>query len=288
MNDPDGLATSNNPRPHCVSISSPITKANDTMRISLIIPAWNEERFLPRLLESVGVARDQFRGGADEVEVIVANNNSTDRTADIAKEAGYLVADVTKRCIAAARNGGAGRASGELLAFADADFRIAPTTFNYIDKIMQQPGVIGGGTGLTMERWSWGIRATLYSFLVPLWMLGVDGGVWFCRRADFEEVGGYDETVKAAEDVLFLRSLQRLGKSRSPKERLVTRFAARRFGLQPAIVTNSARKFDKHGEWHMFRDAMVTLPRLIFRPQAKDEYIRRYWYEDRLGDDQQT
>jgi len=258
------------------------------MRISLIIPAWNEERFLPRLLESVGVARDQYRSGADNVEVIVANNNSTDRTAEIAEEAGYQVAHVSKRCIAAARNGGARQASGDLLAFADADFRIAPTTFNYIDEIMQQPGVIGGGTGLTMERWSLGIRATLYSFLVPLWMLGIDGGVWFCRRADFEEVGGYDETIKAAEDVMFLRSLQRLGKTRSPREKLVTRFAARRFGLEPAIVTNSARKFDKHGEWHMFYAAAVTLPRLILRPQAKDEYIKRYWYEDRLGENEQS
>jgi len=255
------------------------------LKISLIIPAWNEERLLPRLLESVGVARDRYRGGADSVEVIVADNNSTDRTAAIAQEAGHQVVPVSKRCIAAARNGGAQKASGDLLAFADADFKIAPTTFNYVDEIMQQPGVVGGGTGLTMERWSLGIRATLYSFLLPLWMLGIDGGVWFCRRVDFEEVGGFNEAIKAGEDVLFLRSLQRLGKPRSPREKLVTRFAGRRFGLEPAIVTNSARKFDKHGEWHMFFDAAVTLPRLIFRPQAKDDYIQRYWYEDRLGDD---
>ncbi len=52
------------------------------IRISLVIPAWNEERYLPRLLDSVDAARARYRGGADRIEVIVADNASTDRTAD--------------------------------------------------------------------------------------------------------------------------------------------------------------------------------------------------------------
>jgi len=253
------------------------------MKISLVIPAWNEEQFLPRLLQSVGPASEHYRGGPGNIEVIVADNDSSDRTAEIAQQAGCRVVHVARRCIAAARNGGAEQATGELLAFADADFRIAPTTFNYIRQVMEQPGVIGGGTGLTMERWSPGIRATLCLILPPLLLLGIDGGVWFCRRRDFQQLGGYDENVQAAEDVLFLRSLQRLGKSRTPRQRLVTRFAARRFNLQRALAINSARKFDKHGDWHMFGHALTTLPRIIFRRGVVDEYIQRYWYEDRLA-----
>ena len=254
-----------------------------TMRISLVIPAWNEERLLPRLLGSVAQAKDRFRGGSENIEVIVADNNSNDRTKEIAEAAGCRVVHVAHRCIAAARNGGAKNATGELLAFADADFSIAATTFDYIDEVMQQPGVIGGGTGLTMERWSLGIRATYYAILPLLMMNGIDGGVWFCRQSDFEEVGGYDESVKAAEDVRFLRSLQRLGKSRTPREKLVTRFAARRFGLEPAMVINSARKFDKHGDWHLFADALLTVPRMLLSAKVRDDYIDRYWYQDRLN-----
>ena len=126
--------------------------------ISLVIPAWNEAELLPRLLDSVDAARGRFEGGSDRVEVIVADNGSTDRTAEISRSRGCVVAPVEKRCIAAARNGGAAVARGELLAFSDADLRLHPETFNYIANVMNRPGFVGGGTGLVMERWSLGIR----------------------------------------------------------------------------------------------------------------------------------
>ncbi len=57
-------------------------------RISLVIPAWNEAEFLPRLLDSVDVARERFASGPEEVEVIVADNGSTDGTGALARERG--------------------------------------------------------------------------------------------------------------------------------------------------------------------------------------------------------
>ena len=255
--------------------------AQQDISISLVIPAWNEAELLPRLLDSVDAARAQFEDASRRIEVIVADNSSTDRTADVARSRGCLVAPVTKRCIAAARNGGAAIASGELLAFSDADFRIDPETFNYIARVMRGPGFVGGGTGLVMERWSLGIRATLYIVLPPLWLLGLDGGVWFCRRSDFHAVGGYNEDVKVGEDVRLLLALKRLGLQRRPRERLATRFTAHKLGLKPPYAINSARKFDKHGDWHMFRDAVRQLPSVLFRTQAADQYIERYWYNDR-------
>src|SRR5688572_16517350 len=124
---------------------------NKTPDISLVIPAWNEAAFLPRLLDTVAAARARYRGGAERVEVIVADNGSTDATAAIATARDCRVASVARRCIAAARNGGAAVARGKLLAFCDADFRIHPETFNFIAAVMDKPGYVGGGTGLTME-----------------------------------------------------------------------------------------------------------------------------------------
>ena len=92
-------------------------------RFSLIIPAWNEQAYLPRLLDTVDEARTRYRGGPDAAEVIVADNDSTDATAVIARDRGCRVVHVAKRRIAAARNGGAGIARGEILCFVDADFR---------------------------------------------------------------------------------------------------------------------------------------------------------------------
>ncbi len=101
-----------------------------TPRFSLVIPAYNEEQYLPRLLDSIDIARDRYRQGRDAIEVIVANNASTDRTAEIATARGCSVVFVEKRAIAAARNGGARFARGEILAFIDADSAIHPETFN--------------------------------------------------------------------------------------------------------------------------------------------------------------
>ena len=181
------------------------------LAISLIIPAFNEAAYLPRLLDTVDAARQQYRHGADRIEVIVADNASTDDTPRIAAARGCRVQFVEKRAIAASRNGGAQAARGAVLAFADADFRIHAETFNYIDSVMARPDYLGGATGLVMERWSWGIAATWYAIMPPLWMLGLDGGVWFCRRTDFVSVGGYNENRLFAEDVDFLLRLKKFG-----------------------------------------------------------------------------
>ena len=254
---------------------------DDRQRISLVIPAYNEAAWLPRLLDTVDAARNRYRHGAAQIEVVVADNASTDETPQRARERGCRVERIEKRLIAAARNGGAAVARGEILAFADADFRIHPETFNYIDAVMADPRFIGGATGLTMERWSLGIAATWYLIMPPLWLCGLDGGVWFCRRADFVESGGFDESRPVGEDVAFLSRLKRLGRSRCPKQRLATRFTARGLGLSPALVINSSRKFDKHGDWHMIPDTLLAALYLLFARHKFNEYTTRYWYEDR-------
>lgn len=239
--------------------------------ISLVIPAYNEASYLPRLLDTVDAARRRYAGGPTAIEVIVADNGSTDDTAAIAKARGCVVAPVAKRMIAASRNGGAAVATAPILCFCDADMQIHPDTFNAIARAMQDPRIVGGATGVTMERWSVGIALTFAMILPLVWLTGMDTGVVFMRRADFIEAGGYPEGRHFAEDVAFLFKLIRLGRSRGQR---MTRLRAHK-----SIA--SVRKFDRYGDWHYF----WMMPRLAigtFLPHASDHpTARKYWYEDR-------
>src|SRR6266404_838343 len=170
------------------------------MKFSIAIPAYNEEQYLPRLLDSIDVARSNYSG---EVEVIVADNDSSDRTAEIARARGARVVRVEKRRIAAARNGGGHAARGEIVCFIDADSAVHAQTFNAIDQTLCTGRFVGGATGIRLERKSLGLLAAYCGCMTLVVLVGIDTGVVFCRREDFEAVGGYDETRLYAEDVIF-------------------------------------------------------------------------------------
>ena len=235
-------------------------------RYSLIIPAYNEARLLGRLLDSVDAARATY-GRGDAVEVIVADNASTDRTAVIAAMRGSRVIAVERRVIAAARNAGARAARGEFLAFVDADAQVHPGTFVEIDRALADPRVLAGATGARLERWSIGIAFT-YAMIVPIvFVTGMDTGVTFCRKEDFEAIGGYDESRLVAEDVAFLWALRRLGQTRGQRLARVTR----------AKIVASMRKFDEFGDWHFFSVAIEALRHLMRRDLTR--FTASYWYK---------
>ena len=165
------------------------------------------------------------------------------------------------------RNGGAHAATGEILAFVDADSRLHPDTFTAIDQAMRSDRIVGGSTGCTLERWSPGLVATFAVMLPVLWLTTIDTGVVFCRRADFERLGGYDELYPAGEDVIWLWKLKRDGATRG--QRLVR--------LRHAKVVASTRKFDEHGDWHYFRFAMAA-PRFFLGGRKLQASMHRYWY----------
>lgn len=239
-------------------------------RISLVIPAFNEAALLPRLLDTVDAARARFVHGPDAVEVIVADNSSTDATAAIAAARGCRVAPVIKRMIGAARNGGAALATAPIVCFTDADMQIHPDTFNAIERAVADRTIAGGATGVTMERWSAGVAATFALLLPFVWLTRMDTGVVFCRRDDFIRIGGYSEAKPFAEDIDFLWKLTRLGWSRGQR---LSR-------LRPVKAVASTRKFDRHGDWHYFTMMPMVLVRVLLHGPG-NAAARRYWYEDR-------
>jgi glycosyltransferase involved in cell wall biosynthesis len=243
------------------------------IRLSLIIPAHNEARYLPNLLDTVDIARGNYRGGRDAIEIIVVDNQSTDTTAEIARSRGCVVVTEEKRIIAAVRNRGAAVAQGEVLLFTDADNTIHPDTFNAIDQAISSERVVAGATGVHLERMSFGIAAA-YMLMIPLvWLTGMDTGVVFCRRKDFETIGGYNEARLFAEDVQFLWDLRRLGWKR--RQRLVR--------VKSVKATTSTRKFDRFGDWHYIGLILLATVSWLIPDDMINKLARRYWYS---GNDQ--
>jgi len=238
------------------------------MKLSIIIPAYNEEQYLPRLLDSIEVARSNYSGGPEAIEVIVADNDSNDRTAEVATARGARVVTVKKRRIAAARNGGGHAARGEIVCFIDGDSAVHPQTFNAIDKAISSGRYVAGFTGVTLERKSFALMVT-YCLMIPMVLLtGIDTGVVFCRREDFEAVGGYDESRLYAEDVIFPLALRRLGRRRGQR---LTR-------LPQVKALGCTRKFDQFGDWHYFGMLGHVIKALVTWNWHDENLAERYWY----------
>jgi glycosyltransferase involved in cell wall biosynthesis len=178
--------------------------------ISFIVPAHNEEGCLRRTLEAICESADVVR---KPYEIIVANDASTNATADIARQNGARVVDVNHRQIAATRNSGARAATGERLLFVDADTiinsRVVLAALRKMDR-----GAAGGGATVRFND-----RVPLWARLLLFWMnlymrlVGMTGGAFmFCTRSAFDAVGGFDERLFGAEDAAMCWALKREGR----------------------------------------------------------------------------
>jgi glycosyltransferase involved in cell wall biosynthesis len=238
-------------------------------KFSIVVPAYNEEQLLPRLLRSIEVARANYLGGAEAIEVVVADNDSSDGTAALAAAQGAKVVRVEKRCIGAARNGGAQIARGEILCFIDADSSIHPHTFTAIEDSLNTGKFVAGTTGLRMERHSPGLLFTWGMLMIVSYFTRIDAGVVFCKRADFEAIGGYDENRLYGEDINFLLAMRGVGRTR--RQRLARLRGVRALG--------STRKFDQFGDWHFLMMARQGLKSCITWNWNDEKFAARYWYD---------
>ena len=197
------------------------------MKFSIVVPAFNEEKILARSLQAIFQAAEAF--APQPYEVIVCDNNSTDRTASIAQDLGAKVVFEPINQIARARNRGASTAAGEWIIFVDADSFPSPALFAKVALRMSDPKCAGGGCLIRFDE-----NNAMSIILVNLWNLlsrtqrWAAGSFIFCRTSLFKEIGGFSADLYASEEIDLCRRLKRAARKHSQKlciiseERLLT------------------------------------------------------------------
>ena len=222
------------------------------MNLTIIIPAYNEEVYLPSTLDAIHVSVAHLQTDTDvDVEIVDVDNNSVDGTAEVAGKNGATVVAEGVQGISRARNKGARNGCGEVLVFVDADVIMPRRTLLEIYSVMSDPACVGGGVDVDYRP----KRRAMRLYLGNWRALGrltdmVQGATQFCRKSVFEEIGGYDERAWIGEDVDFYWALKRYAK-RNDLEACVVRNVR----VQP-----SSRRFDK---WPLWRALVWTNPLFI-------------------------
>ena len=133
-------------------------------KVSIVVPAFNEERLLPSALASILAASAAFTNAGWTIELIVCDNNSTDRTAEIAAAAGARVVFEPINQISRARNAGAAQASGGWLLFIDADSLPTRELFADVVRTIERGRCIAGGSTVRID-----LEGPLYRAAIGWW-----------------------------------------------------------------------------------------------------------------------
>jgi glycosyltransferase involved in cell wall biosynthesis len=239
------------------------------VKISIVVPAFNEERLLGPSLLQIKASAKAFEPLGWETELIVCDNNSTDQTAQIALEAGATVVFEPVNQIARARNCGAAAATGDWLIFVDADSHPSPELFSDVARQITSGQCLAGGATVRLDAPQLTARvvAGIWCAISRIFKL-MAGSFIFCEAAAFRKIGGFNEKMFAAEELDLSQRLKKL--ARATGKRLVI--------LSKHPLLTSARKLHLYS----FREHLRVMlgaafnPRMLTRREAC-----HLWYDGR-------
>ena len=240
------------------------------MKISIIVPAFNEERLLRDTLLSIHKASRAFHDAGWSSELIVCDNNSTDRTREIAAAAGARVVFEPINQISRARNAGAAVASGDWLVFVDADSHPSAQLFAEVVGAITSGDCLAGGATVAVDSDRRIVRATVASWNIlsrsARWLAG---SFIFCEAATFRRIGGFSQHIYAGEEIDLSRRLKRA--ARRERKRIVV--------LHRFPLLTSARKahlYNARDAVRFYTKVILTAGRSLRTPQGA--FV---WYDGR-------
>lgn len=244
------------------------------MKLSIIVPAFNEEKLLAASLQSMKAAAAALHSRGWVTELVVCDNNSTDRTAELARMEGAKVMFEPINQISRARNCGAGGATGDWFLFVDADSHPSPALFQELAETIESGRVLGGGCLVHMEV-SQDTQVRGARVMIKLWnglsrwQRWAAGSFVFCEAAAFRELGGFSTELFASEEIDFSKRLKKLACQRG---RIVTI-------LHKHPLETSARKLHLYTTWEHVRFILGTAVR--FGRPLRVRAACPIWYDGR-------
>ena len=137
-------------------------------KLTIIVPAFNEEAYLDSTLDSIQAAAAQLRSCSNvDIDTIVVDNNSRDQTAAVARDRGARVVREPVQGIARARNAGARHAEGDVLVFIDADVTVPHNLLQEVHAAMSDPDCVGGGVDVDYRPKRHSVKLYLRAWRVP-------------------------------------------------------------------------------------------------------------------------
>ena len=175
-----------------------ITKNRNIVNISFIIPAYNEEKHLPKVLATINQLLSDLA-----YEIIVVDNGSTDSTVNIAQEFGANVFSSSDMTIAGLRNLGAECAIGKILVFLDGDVFITSMWAKEISKVISafqhnKHIITGSRCGISLQP-TW-IERYWFAPMIQERSNYMNSGHLIIDKEIFNEIGGFNDTLVTGED----------------------------------------------------------------------------------------
>ena len=185
------------------------------MRVSVVIPAYNEEDYIARTLESVkNLKKDKF-----ELEVLIVDGGSTDRTAVIASQKGARVIREPHKGIGFARQHGLMHATGDIVCYTDADTVVPSDWLLKYLKLFEDSGVVCAYSTYRVTDGKFPYFQTtnymqpmMVSFYYKLGIYFAGGQNIATRRDAAIDAGGFDEKLEQMEDADFVKRMSTVGK----------------------------------------------------------------------------
>ncbi len=235
------------------------------MKISIIIPLYNEEKLIAETLQSIMKAKNFYEQDPENLlEVIIVDNNSTDRSIEICKKFNVTIVNETVHNIAKVRNTGASHATGDVICFLDADSKVSLNIFTLIKERMSSEEYIGGGTKFKLDKNNLLFRLIYIGSNVFTRIFGLSGVLIYVTKKDFEKLGGFNENYYAAEDIDFVLKMKSLGKVYDKK------FS----NINQGYVVTSSRKF----QTVTFKDIVFQGGLLLHKPLRENPNYCQQWY----------